>query len=124
MLKKADIDAVDICLPENFPTGLKSKLEIYGSKVTAFLNRMNQGVEIMKEKDTDLPYELWDMLHWPELNDRIVGDLKNELDHFVDAILRDMDFVMDVEDAISAVNVIESIMESYKTGMPVDVKEV
>ncbi|HEB30649.1 MAG TPA: Gfo/Idh/MocA family oxidoreductase [Spirochaetes bacterium] len=111
-------------LPENFPTGLKSKLEIYGSKSTAFLNRMNQGVEIMKEKGTDLPYELTDMLHWPELNDRIVGDLKNELDHFVDAILKDIDFVMPVEDAISAINVIESIMESYKTGMPVDVKEI
>ena len=88
------------------------------------MNRMNQGVEIMKEKDADLPYELWDMLHWPELNDRIVGDLKNELDHFVDAILKDIDFVMDVEDAISAINVIESIMESYKTGRPVDVKEL
>jgi hypothetical protein len=31
---------------------------------------------------------------------------------------------MSVEDAISAINVIASIMESYKTGMPVDVKKI
>ena len=111
-------------LPENFPSGLKSKLEIYGSRSTAFLNRFNMGVEIFKEKNTVLPYEITDIMHWPELNDRIVGDLKNEIDHFVDAILKDIDFVMDVEDAMSAINVIECIMESYQTGMPVDVKNV
>jgi predicted dehydrogenase len=111
-------------LPENFPTGLKSKLEIYGSKSTAFLNRFNHGVEIYKERDAELCFELTDILHWPELNDRIVGDLKAEVDHFVDAILNNVPFAMSVDDAISAVNVIESIMESYKNGVPVDVKDI
>ncbi len=111
-------------LPENFPTGLKSKLEIYGSKSTAFLNRFNHGVEIFKEKDTELPYELTDIMHWPELNDRIVGDLKAEVDHFIDAVLNDREFAMPTDDAISAVNVIESIMESYDKDIPVDVKEI
>jgi UDP-N-acetylglucosamine 3-dehydrogenase len=111
-------------LPEAFPTGLKSRLEIYGSKSTAFLNRFNHGVEIFKERDADLPYELTDIIHWPELNDRIIGDLKVEIDHFIDALLNDTEFVMSVEDAMSAINVIEAIMESYETGVPVDVKEV
>ena len=109
-------------LPANFPTGLKSKLEIYGSKSTAFLNRFNHGVELYKEKDAALPFELSDVIHWPECNGRILGDLKAELDHFVDALLTGKNFVMRVEDAISAINVIESIMESYDKGVPVDVK--
>jgi predicted dehydrogenase len=111
-------------LPENFPTGLRSKLEIYGSRSTAFLNRFNHGVEIYKERHTPLPYELTDIMHWPELNDRIVGDLKAEIDHFIDAVLNDREFAMSTDDAISAVNVIEAIMESYQKGMPVDVMDV
>ena len=110
--------------PENFPTGLKSKLEIYGSRSTAFLNRFDMGVQIYKEKATDLPYELYDVLHWPETNDRILGDLKYEIDHFIDALLSGKDFLMPTEDAISAVNVIEAIMESYQKNVPVDVRKM
>lgn len=109
-------------LPANSPCGLKSNLEIYGSKATAMLHKFNQGVEIFKEKDTDLPYELYDISHWPECNSRIDGALKAELDHFVDAILHKRKFVMDLDDMISAVNVIEAIMESYRKDVPVDVK--
>jgi predicted dehydrogenase len=110
--------------PENFPTGLKSKLEIYGSKSTAFLNRFDMGVQIYKEKAADLPYELYDILHWPETNDRILGDLKYEIDHFIDAMLSGKDFLMPTDDAISAVNVIEAIMESYQKNVPVDVRKM
>ncbi len=109
-------------LPENFPCGLKSNLEIYGSKATALLNKFNQGIEIYKEKDTPIPYELTDISHWPECNDRIDGALKAEIDHFVEAILHKKRFVINLDDMISAVNVIEAIMESYKKDKPVDVK--
>lgn len=111
-------------LPENFPAGLKSKLEVYGSKSTAFLNRFDMGLQIFKEKDTALPYELYDIMHWPESNDRIVGDLKYEVDHFMDALQSGTDFLMPVDDAISAVNVIEAIMESYQRNTPVEVKKI
>jgi len=111
-------------LPENFPAGLKSKLEIYGSKSTALLNRFDMGLQIYKEKDTDLPYELYDMIHWPEANDRIVGDLKYELDHFIDSVQSGAEFLMPVDDAISAVNVIEAIMESYQRNVAVEVKKL
>jgi predicted dehydrogenase len=111
-------------LPEAFPTGLKSKLEIYGSRSTALLNRFNHGVELFKEKDADLPYELPDIIHWPVVHDRVVGDLKVEIDHFVDAILTGGDFAMQPFDAMSAINVIEAIMESYTKNEPVQVKEL
>jgi|LSQX01.1.fsa_nt_gb UDP-N-acetylglucosamine 3-dehydrogenase len=109
-------------LPANFPCGLKSNLEIYGSKATAILNKFNQGVEIYREKDTDVPYELPDISHWPEYNGIVGGALKAEIDHFIDAIINKKKFVMPLDDMISAVNVIEAIMESYKKDAPVDVK--
>ncbi len=110
--------------PETFPTGLKSKLEIHGSKSTAFLNRFDQGVQIYREKDAAQPFELTDILHWPETNDRVLGDLKYEIDHFIDAVRNKKQPLVKTSDAISAVNVIESIMESYKKSAPVDVKRL
>ncbi|HNS31925.1 MAG TPA: Gfo/Idh/MocA family oxidoreductase [bacterium] len=109
-------------LPSIFPCGLKSNLEIYGSRATALLNKFNQGVEVYKDKGAELPFELTDTSHWPECNNRIDGALKAEIDHFIDAILNKRKFVMPLDDMISAVNVIEAIMESYKKDKPVDVK--
>ena len=104
--------------PEDFPAGLKSKLELYGSKTTAFLNRFNMGVEVYRGKSGTPSFELPDIIHWPEANNRILGDLKYEIEHFIDAILNDKEFLMPLPDAISAVNVIETIMRSYTTNEP------
>ena len=78
--------------PENFPAGLKAKLEIYGSKATAYLDRFDLGVQIYKEKDADLTFELTDFIHWPEINGKIEGDLKCEINHFCEAILKNEEF--------------------------------
>ncbi len=108
--------------PVNFPAGLKAKLEIYGSKSTAFLDRFDYGVQIYKEKDQETTYELTDLLHWPEVNGRILGDLKYEIEHFIGAIVNNEELLMPTTDAISAVNVIEAILESCARNAPVDVK--
>ncbi len=108
--------------PANFPAGLRSDLEIYGSKSTALLDRFDMGLQIYKEKDADLTFELTDIIHWPEVNGRIVGDLKYEIEHFIDAVLNDRKPLMPTDDAISAVNVIEAIFESCEKNVPVDVK--
>lgn len=110
--------------PENFPARLRAKLEVYGSKATAYLDRFDLGVQIYKEKDADLTLELTDIIHWPEVNGKIVGDLKYEIDHFCEAILKNEEFLVPTGDAISAVNVIESIFESYEKGIPVAVKKL
>ncbi len=110
--------------PANFPAGLRAKLDIYGSKSCAFLDRFDMGVEIYKEKDADLTYELTDLIHWPEFNGRVLGDLKYEIEHFIDALVNNRPFLMPTEDAISAVNVIEAIFESYTKNQPVEVKRV
>lgn len=111
-------------LPKNFPSRLKSKMEVYGSKAALFLNRPNRGVEIFKEKETDLPYELTDTVHWPDLDGQIVGDLKYQIEHFIRALTTKSEFLMRGEDAISAVNVVEAIIRSYETGSPANVKDL
>jgi len=112
-------------LPENFPAGLRAKLEVYGTKATALLDRFDLGLQIYKEKDVkDLTLELTDYIHWPEVNGKIVGDLKYELDHFCESILKGKDFLVPTSDAISAVNVIEAIFESYQKGIPIEVKKI
>ena len=111
-------------LPKNFPAKLKARMEVYGSKAAMFLNRPNRGVEIFKEKDADLPYELTDTIHWPDLDGRIVGDLKYQIEHFIDALQTGGDFYMPGAEAISAVNVVEAIVRSYESGSPVVVQEL
>ena len=110
--------------PVNFPARLRAKLEIYGSKSTAYLDRFDLGVQIYKEKDEESTLEFTDFIHWPEVNGKIVGDLKYEIDHFCEAILKNEEFLVPTDDAISAVNVIESIFESYEKGIPVTVKKL
>jgi predicted dehydrogenase len=108
--------------PANFPAGLRSNMEIYGSKSTALLDRFDMGLQIYKEKEAETTYELTDIIHWPEVNGRIEGDLKCEIEHFIDAIVNNKAPLMPTDDAISAVNVIEAILESCQKDAPVDVK--
>jgi predicted dehydrogenase len=110
--------------PKDFPAGISAKLEVFGTKATGFVNRCDLGVQIFKEKNENLPVEFTDIIHWPEINGKIVGDLKQEIDHFCEAVLKNEKFLMSTDDAISAVNVVESIFESYKKGIPIEVKEI
>ncbi|MDD5658548.1 MAG: Gfo/Idh/MocA family oxidoreductase [Actinomycetota bacterium] len=125
-----------LTFPKNFPAGLKSKFEIYCSKGTAFLNKFNQGLEIYKDteesfknfseeerwtKNVNLPFELVDITHWPDIYDKITGDLKNEIDHFISCLSKDKEFSMNAEDATSAVNVIEHIFKSISENKPLEI---
>ena len=109
--------------PANFPAGLRSRLDVYGSKSTAFLDRFDMGLQIYKEKDAEQTFELTDVAHWPESHGRVLGDLKYELEHFTDALLNNQDFLVPTDDALSAVSVIEAIFASYKKDAAVDVKK-
>ena len=79
-----------------------------------------EGVRLYKETG-GLPYELPDTLHWPETNGRIMGDLRDELEHFADSVLNNREFLVPTDDAIDAVRVIEAVFESLDTGNPVEV---
>lgn len=107
-------------LPANFPAGIYGSIEVVGSKGAGYVDVFEQGVRLYKEEG-ELPYELPDTLHWAETNGRIMGDLRDELEHFADCILNDKEFLVPTDDAIDAVRVIEAMFESIDTGKPVEV---
>ena len=109
-------------LPSNFPAGIYSGIEVVGSKGAGYVDVLEQGVRIYKEVENSVEYP--DTLHWPETNGRIMGDLRDEIEHFADAVLNEKEFIVPTDDAISAVAVIEAVFESLKTNKPVDVRQI
>jgi len=104
-------------LPQNSALGINTYAEVVGLKGAGYIEIMNQGVSIIN--DTSVYYP--DILHWPEYNGRILGDLKEEIEHFVNATLENKPYVVDTENAIMAVKIIEACFKSIETGMPVEI---
>ena len=61
-------------------------------------------------------WQLPDALHWPETNGRLTGDLAEQLRHFVEAVMRDEPFLMDVDEAVSTAAVNDAILRSVASG--------
>ncbi len=98
--------------PENGVCGFMTAAEVVGSTGAAMLNVDNQGLLIADKASVELP----DALHWPEYNGKIQGDLKEELDHFVQATLSGKPYLVNTENAVAAVAVAEAAMKSIATG--------
>jgi len=101
-------------LPETFPAGIWSEVEVAGTKGSACIEVRNQGLAVHTNQ---LSYP--DTLHWPEYNGRIGGDLRDELAHFVEALRNDSPFLVDTDDTIRAVGFIEACLGSIAAGTPV-----
>ena len=68
--------------PDGLMNGFRSSLEIVGVRSAAYLDCSDQGYYEVRDDRT----VGGDMHLWPEINGRIVGDLADELIHFVDAV--------------------------------------
>lgn len=114
------IGIIELCwaLPNNTALGINTYAEIVGDKAAGYINIMDQGVSIISEKEVEYP----DILHWPEYNGTINGDLKEELYHFVDATLNKKEYITNIDTAIIAVKIINACFKSIETGFPVDIK--
>jgi predicted dehydrogenase len=104
--------------PDGLLNGYKASLEIVGTGAAAFLDCSDQGFYTVSDDrtvggDTHL---------WPEINGRIVGDLGDEITHFVDAVLSRRPFVQDYREAYAAIPVLDALAESASTGRPVEVR--
>lgn len=105
-------------LPNNSALGINAYVEVAGRKSVGYINIMDQGLSIINEKN--LYYA--DTLHWPQYNNMIMGDLKEEIHHFVNATLESKPYLVNTDNAIKAVKVIEGCFESIKANMPVEIK--
>jgi len=107
-------------LPSNTPAGLSASFEIVGSKGMATVDVQDQGLKLVTSDGAVLP----DTMHWPVFNGRIGGDLVQEIRDFASAIRNDDDFIMPLEDAVSAVAVLDAIEMSLETGQRATVATV
>ena len=103
--------------PDGLMNGFRSALEIVGTKSATYLDCSDQGFYTVEDgrmagADTHL---------WPEINGRIVGDLADEIDHFVKASLTGKPYLQDHREAFDAIPVLDALAESARTGLPVDV---
>jgi predicted dehydrogenase len=58
---------------------------------------------------------------WPEINGRIVGDLADEIDHFIMASLAGTPYLQPWQEALAAIPVLDALATSAQSGQPVDV---
>ncbi|MCR4401478.1 MAG: Gfo/Idh/MocA family oxidoreductase [Firmicutes bacterium] len=102
-------------LPQNFPSGIYASAEVVGTKGAGYVNILDQGLCIYTENGLRCP----DTLHWPEVNGQIVGDLRDEIAHFVDRTLDGEEYAVSNTDALAAVRIIEACAKSIDRNQPV-----
>lgn len=103
-------------LPDNDAVGILSQVELIGSKGMGIIDTRNSGLEVITDNKAQFP----DTLLWPVYNDRLQGDLKEEMDHFIQATLKDAPYLIDTDNAIASVRIVEAAFQSIETGMPVE----
>jgi len=99
-------------LPDTAPTGIWARTEVIGTDGLIDLDVRDHGLRLLSRGSWSLP----DSQHWPTTNGHIVGDLYEEVRHFISAVRFEKPFVMPVEDALRAVAVNDAILRSVDTG--------
>ena len=105
-------------LPNQSPWGISARLEVVGTVGFVEVDTRDHGLRVGATSGLSLP----DGLHWPEVNGRIVGDLADEVNHFVRSVCEDQDFLVTVADAVRNVAVNDAIMRSVQRNAPETVK--
>ena len=75
----------------------------------------DQGIWKVKSKELNS----FDTHLWPEINNKITGNLKDELMHFTESLQNNSDFIQTPETASKAIAVIDAIFDSIKNNTPV-----
>jgi predicted dehydrogenase len=101
-------------LPNDIPTGIWARTEVMGTEGVVDLDVRDHGLRLQSRGAWSLP----DGLHWPEVNGRIMGDLHEEVRHFVESVRTEKPFVMSVVEAMRAVAVNDAILRSIASGQP------
>ncbi|HEV7277404.1 MAG TPA: Gfo/Idh/MocA family oxidoreductase [Devosiaceae bacterium] len=104
--------------PDGLMNGFRSAFEIVGTSSAAALDVSDQGLYFIDDAGTSGG----DTHLWPEINGRIVGDLADELDHFVSATLAGTPYLQHHREAYDAIPVLDALAHSATTGNPVDVE--
>jgi predicted dehydrogenase len=101
--------------PNGLMNGYRAALEIVGTRSAAYLDCTDQGFYTVADEGT----AGGDTHLWPEINGRIVGDLADEIDHFIMATLRGEPYLQPWQEAFDAIPVLDALAASSVSGEPV-----
>ena len=104
--------------PDGLMNGYRAALEVVGERAAASLDVTDQGFAVVDDFGTTGG----DTHLWPEINGRIVGDLADELSHFVSAVQTGAPFVQPYQEALAAIPVLDALAQSASAGQPVVVR--
>jgi predicted dehydrogenase len=103
--------------PDGLMNGFRSSLEIVGTRSATYLDCADQGFYTVDGSGTGGG----DTHLWPEINGRIVGDLADELDHFIKASLSGKPYLQHHREAFDAIPVLDALAQSAASGLAVEV---
>jgi predicted dehydrogenase len=103
--------------PDGLMNGFRSAMEVVGTRSAAYVDTSEQGFYVVGQDGTSGG----DTHLWPEINGRIVGDLADELDHFIQATLTGRPYLQHHQEALDAIPVLDALAASAQSGQPVDV---
>jgi predicted dehydrogenase len=104
--------------PDGLMNGYRAALEIVGTRAAAYLDVADQGFNTVSDTGTTGG----DTHLWPDVNGRIVGDLADEIAHFVDATLTGSPYLQPHREAFDAIPVLDALHQSARTGLPTEVR--
>lgn len=102
-------------LPESNPSAIDGRIEVIGNRGVLYVDTYEQGLSIVDAKGTVYP----DTMHWPEIHGQVVGDLQNEILHFIQCVATGRAPLVGGAEARETVSVALAIMESISTQKPV-----
>jgi len=94
---------------------LHAKLDILGTKGEISVEVWNQGVKIRGPEG--VRYQ--DVTYGPVIHGERVGNMRNQLEHFINCIIRDETPIAGIEDGLAGVQAVTALEESISTGKPV-----
>ncbi len=98
--------------PMTWQYSLESRLHVSGTEGAVYVDVYDQGLNIFSETGHGCP----DMIHWPIVHNRLIGDLKEELNHFIECIILDKKPLVTGEDGMNSLKVALAIIDSLRTG--------
>ncbi|MFO7947944.1 MAG: Gfo/Idh/MocA family oxidoreductase [Armatimonadota bacterium] len=107
-------------VPEGQPNTLDARIEVIGTsgRVAVQAGPVDDAVITSAERASRA-----DVLYGPEVNGKLDGALRTQLEHFAECIANDEAFLISPEDARKSVAVASAIHESLETNAPVVLSE-
>lgn len=90
-------------------------MEIVGTKGAIFIDAYQGGLRLHTDRD----WKIQDTMYAPQVGARVGGDLRDEIENFVQAVLEDKEPAVSGQDGLIAVQIAEAMLESCRTGQVV-----